>query len=209
MPLRIDDGRPISAPTLVMLADGTVFVSWLEHYNQDEAALWLRRVSRGAERSVPVLLATLPASCAATRLQLALLAEEPGSPGRLLLAYPLVSDGVSQVVTRLLSVSPPPSDTATRGCASCPPADEAARGHALRAHIVSVQHAQSTVVIRHGGIAGVLPAGSTECHVPPELFNLVAAGSDIFARIERREKSWRLFDVRLIVSSQTGSTGRP
>ncbi len=194
MPLPVEDLRPNGAPDLVLLADGTVFVSWPEHSDNNETAIWLRRISPGGELSVPVLLATLPTDHASPRL--ALVKDYDSTPAQLLLAYCLGNGDVSQVVTRLLTISLPASASA-KPC-NCP-GDEAGRGYALKGRVISLNVASETLVVQHDEIPGVLPAATTEFKTDPSLLKSAATGNEVYARIEQREGQWWLFGARLIM----------
>jgi len=119
IPQRIEDTRPTGSPDLVLLDNGTIFVSWLEHYNRDESALWLRRISPGGHLSVPVLLATAPATAHLAAPRLARVKDYDTAPAQLLLAYALGEPGASQIVTRLLTL-PRPATNGTRSPCNCP-----------------------------------------------------------------------------------------
>jgi hypothetical protein len=205
MPLRIEDTRPVGAADLVLLADGTVFVSWLERYNKTETAIWLRRISPGGNLSVPVLLATLSSEHVVPRL--ALVKDYDATPAQLLLAYAVGEADASQVITRLLTI-PLPNNAAADPC-NCPTGDEAARGYALKGRIVSIVAAHNALVVQHDEIDGVLPAAATEFRTDLPTLKLVTTGNEIFGRIERRGDDWWLFAVRLIVRPQTSSTHHP
>jgi len=205
MPIRVEDSRPSGAPDIVLLADGTVFVSWPEHYNQNETALWLRRISPGGSLSVPVLLAVLPASQPAQHL--ALVKDYDATPAQLLIAYSLGEGEASQIVTRLLTIAPPAA--VANPCHTCPDPDEATRGHALRGRVVAFSAAHGTLTVNHDTIPDVLPSGTTEFKVDPSILKQATAGNEVFARIEKRGKDWWLFAARLIVRPETPSTHRP
>jgi len=195
MPQRIEDTRPVGAPDVVLLADGTVFASWLEHYNQDETAIWLRRISPGGDLSVPVLLATLPTAAAAPRLVSA--KDYDATAAQLLLTYTLGGGDTSQIVTRLLTI-PFPGTTPTANPCNCPTNEETARGYALKGRIVALSQQRGTLTIQHDEIPGVLKAATTEFKTDPSVLKLAATGNEVFARIELRGTEWWLFSARLI-----------
>jgi hypothetical protein len=195
MPQRIEDSRPIGAPDIVLLADGTVFASWPEHYNKDETAIWLRRVSPGGDLSVPVLLTTLPTDHAISRL--VSVKDYDATAAQLLLTYTLGGSDTSQIVTRLLTI-PFPGTTPTANPCNCPTDDEAARGYALKGRIVALSQERGTLTVQHDEIPGVLKAATTEFKTDPFVLKLAAPGNDAFARIELRGTEWWLFSARLI-----------
>jgi len=197
LPVRIEDSRPIGNPDLVLLSDGSVYVSWPEHYNQDETALWVRRVSPGGSLSVPVLLAVLPAGRPSP--QLALVKDFDTKPAQLLVTYTVGKGDTSQIVTRLLTVDFATDARRTNPCLTCPDADEGARGYALKGRIVALSRENSTLTVQHSQLIGVLPATSTEFKVDPAVLKTAAVGNELFARIEKRGADWWLFSARLIV----------
>jgi hypothetical protein len=196
LPQRIEDARPVGSPDLVLLSDGTVFASWLEHYNKDETAIWLRRISPGGELSVPVLLATLPRDRTAPRL--ALVKDYDATPAQFLLAYTLGEGETAQIVTRLLTI-PRPATTSSANPCNCPTDDETARGYALKGRVASLSSERGTIVVQHEEIIGVLPAETTEFKTDQATLKSAATGNEIFAHIERRGTEWWLFSARLIV----------
>jgi hypothetical protein len=197
MPVRIEDRRPSGTPDLVLLADGTVFVSWPEHYNQNETSLWLRRISPGGSLSVPVLLAVLPAGQPSQLL--AIVKDFDGKPAQLLLAYTVGEGETSQIITRLLTIAPATEDARRNPCHTCPDSDEATRGYALRGQIVSYSLETGTLTVKHGEIEGILPAGMTEFKVDPSILKSTPPSKELFARIEKRGSDWWLFAARWII----------
>jgi hypothetical protein len=195
MPQRIEDTRPVGAPAVVLLSDGTVFASWLEHYNKDETAIWLRRISPGGDLSVPVLLATLPTDHAVPRL--VLLKDYDATAAQLLLTYTLGEADSSQIVTRLLTI-PFPGTTPTANPCNCPTDDETARGYALKGRVVALSQERGTLTVQHDDIPGVLKAATTEFKTDPSVLKLAATSNEVFARIELRGSEWWLFSARLI-----------
>ena len=194
MPLHVEDTRPNGPPNLVLLADGTTFVTWPEHANNDETAIWLRRISPGGELSVPVLLATLPTDHALPRL--AVVKDYDAIPAQLLLAYSLGDGDASQIITRLLTI-PLPANAAAKPC-NCP-GDSAARGYALKGRVISLNVANETLVVQHDEIPGVLPAATTSFKTEPSLLKFAATGNEVYARIEKRDGQWWLFSARVIM----------
>ncbi|MFT3868128.1 MAG: hypothetical protein QM715_06475 [Nibricoccus sp.] len=200
MPLRIEDGRPSGDPDLVLLADGTVFVSWPEHYNQNETALWLRRISPGGALSVPVLLTVFPEGQPGQRL--ALVKDFDDKPAQLLLAYAVGQGDTSQILTRLLTIDFATTANRHNPCSNCPDPEDSARGYALRGRVVSISSTGNTLVAKHGGIGEILPAGETEFKIDPVTFKDATPGGEFFARIEKRGGVWWLFSASWVVRGQ-------
>jgi hypothetical protein len=199
MPLRIDDGKPLGRVSAVSLRDGSSYVSWLENYGTDEIAIWLRRLSPTGELSVPVLLATTNRDRDFGHPRLAIAKnEDPTSPAALLLVHTLKSSGTSQLVTRLLTLPTAAQLAAGRPCATCPPAEDTLRGHALKGRIIRLEPERSIAVVKHEEIPGVMRAMRMPFKVDAETFKTLRAETDILARTERREDGWWLFDVRTL-----------
>ena len=194
MPLHVEDSKPVGAPDLVLLADGTIFVSWLEQADNDEISIWFRRISSNGELSVPIVLANLPTHHTAPRL--ALIKDYDATSAQLLLAYTLGESDTSQIITRLLTI-PIPSAVAAKPC-NCP-GEEAARGYALKGRVISIIAARETLAIQHEEIPGVLAAGTTEFKTDPSLLKFATTGNEVYARIEKRDNQWWLFGARLIM----------
>jgi hypothetical protein len=201
LPLRIDDGQPLGRASLALLRDGSAYVSWLEAHGPEKssAALWLRRLSPDGDLSVPVLIATAPSVTAFGHPQLALAKDYDTTPAQLLIAYPLTSDGVSQLVTRLITL--PPADSFARGrpCPTCPPAESTRPGHAIIGHIVRLIPEKHQVILTHQEVPGILPAGSTLFHIDDHTLRSLPSASALAARIEQRDGAWWVFEVRALV----------
>ncbi len=117
----VDDGAPVGQVGTAMTRDGTGYVSWMERApGSDQLYLQLRRLSPDGTRSVPVRLATLPASSRRSIPRLCLLDEVPGGGHRLLVAYVSDETGMPLVVTRLVTAQAPQPTGSP--CATCPPA---------------------------------------------------------------------------------------
>lgn len=200
MPVRIEDGHPTGDPDLVLLADGTVFVSWPEHYNQNETALWLRRISPGGTLSVPALLAVIPTSQLGQCLTL--LKDFDDKPAQLLLAYTIGQGETAQIATRLLTIDPATDDIRRSPCHNCPTTDDVARGYALRGQVVSFSAEHSTLTLQHNEIVGVLPVGKTTFKVDPAILKSAAPGNELFAHVEKRGNDWWLFNASWVVRAQ-------
>ncbi|MFT3784242.1 MAG: hypothetical protein QM790_19720 [Nibricoccus sp.] len=197
MPVRVDDISPTGAPDLVVLQDGTVFITWPERAAENASTLWLRRISRGGTLSVPVLLATTNSTAPAPRL--ALLKDFDAEPAKLIVTYTAGTGEASQILTRLLTIDPPTNEARRNTCATCPDPDETARGYAIRGTIVSVSREGGTLAVRHSEIADILPAGTTRFKADAIVVNNAEPAQEFFGRIEKRGNEWWLFDLRWVV----------
>lgn len=200
MPIRIEESRPIGLPDLVLLTDGTIFAVWPEQYNNDETALWLRRISPSGSLSVPVLLASMPSCHPAPRLTC--VKDFDDKPAQFLLAYTIGQGETSQVATRLLTVDPTTSAIRRNPCATCPDSDEAARGYPLRGRVVSISLKHNTLTLHHNEITGVLPAGTTTFKVDPAVLKSATPDVELFARVEKRGADWWLYNASWVMRAQ-------
>lgn len=200
MPTRVEDSRPCGKPDLLLLKDGTVFVSWPEHYNQNEIALWLRRISPGGSLSVPALLAVLPEGHLEPHL--ALVKDFDDQPAQVLLAYAQGEDETAQIIVRWLTIAPATNEARHNPCVACPDPDESARGYALHGHVISFSAKDATIVVEHSEIANVLPAGTTTFKIDPALLKAATTRAELFARVEKRDSHWWLFAPSWVVRAK-------
>lgn len=201
LPVRIDDGRPLGRASLVLLRDGSAYISWLETHGSENAALWLRRLSPAGDLSVPVLITTAPSAAALGHPQLALLKDYDDTPAQLIIAHELTTQGITQLVTRLITLPLAKSFTQGRPCPTCPP-DEASRpGHPLMGGVIKLIPRKHQVVIQHSAIPGILPAGKTTFRIDEQTRASLRNVNSLLARIEQREGVWWLFDVSKLTTS--------
>jgi hypothetical protein len=202
LPLQIDDGRPLGRADLVMLRDGSVYITWLEaeRLEKNTAALWLRRVSPGGALSVPVRLATGVSATPAGRPRVALLKDYDTAPAQLLVAHTQETDGIRQIVTQLLTLPPAESFSRDRGCLSCPADDIARPGHPLLGKITRLLPESSEVIVAHAEIPGILPAGDTRFRCDETTWPALRGITRLSARIEKRGGHWWLFDIHALLT---------
>ncbi len=198
LPVRIDDGHPLGHASLVLLRDGSAYITWLESHGPEKtaAALWLRRISPAGDPSIPVLITTAPSAAALGHPQLALLKEDDATPAQLLIAHELTTDHITQLVTRLITLPPAASFLQGRPCLTCPPDTATLPGHALTGRVIQLFPQKHQVVIEHSEIPGILPAGKTTFRIDDSTLATLKNVASLLARIEQRNGIWHLFDVR-------------
>jgi len=204
IPQRIDDHTPVGHVGTVMLRDGTVLVAWVEEA-QDKSGgeLWLRRVSPNGELTVPVLLATVPSARVLGVPRIALVKDYDDKPAEVLVSYTLSGGGTTQLATRLLTLPRPNnSDDPSKPC-DCPTSDDL-RGTPVKGRIVNADTKRQSVSLQHGEVPGLLAAETTEVKVDADELKNLHPNVEVLGRIERRQDGWWLFDVRVLV--QTDST---
>jgi hypothetical protein len=74
----------------------------------------------------------------------------------------------------------------------------------MRGAFSAVATERSTVRVQHDEIPGVLGAGSHEFRAAPGVLATVAAGRQFFGRVEWRDGTWWVFDVRLAGAAPGG-----
>jgi len=195
-PLRVDRGQPVGRVDAVMLADGTLLVTWLE--SGAEAGLWLRRITPAGDLGQAVRLAALNPARLRGFPRLALVKDYDATPAQLVVAFQ--GDGATAALRTLLVRLPDLSTLAGR--APCGPCDEedaaTARGFPVKGRVVSVQPGRATLTVEHEEIPGVMRAMTMEFHAAPETLAAAAPGRGLLARIERRDRAWWIFNVKWI-----------
>jgi hypothetical protein len=203
LPVRIDDGHPLGRASAVLLRDGSAYITWLESHGPEKsaAALWLRRLSPAGDLSIPVLIATAPSAAALGHPRLALLKDYDAPPAQLLIAHEFASDdGITQLVTRLVTLPPAESFAQGRPCLTCPPDAATLPGYPFRGVAKSFDSKTRLIEILHSGIPGILPAGSTTFRIDGEI--VPSRGTSFAARAENRAGVWHLFDVQKLPDRQ-------
>jgi hypothetical protein len=56
--------------------------------------------------------------------------------------------------------------------------------------------------VSHVEVPGIFEPGESEFKVPPELNASLPRGRQFLGRVERREREWWLFEIRLIAAPQ-------
>lgn len=200
-PVTIDLGHAAGQVDTVMLADGTLYVTWLElGGGEGRSGLWLRRVAPSGEAGQAVRLSTLDPRSDAGTPRMTLVKDYDATPARLVVAY---YDGIFDaapgpvVSTQLVTL---PALSALAGRAPCVPCDEedaaAARGYPVKGRVVRVDAAGGTVVVANEEIPGVMRATTMEFRAAPEVIAGAHPGRGLLARIERRGRPWWIFGVR-------------
>lgn len=192
MPQRIDLGHPRGQPDVAQLRDGSRIVTWLEGGAQP--GLWLRHISAQDEIGPMVCLAP-PAT---GRPQIVLLKDYDASPAQILAAYTQDHGGQSTIKTLLITL---PALSILAGRAPCLPCDEqdanASRGYGVKGSITNWPEPDK-VTLRLEEIPGVMRAGTLTCQVEPGLQAALPVGQSLLGRIEPRDGTWWLFNVKLL-----------
>lgn len=199
MPQSIDRGQPVGRPDTLMLRDGSVLTVWLER--GAEPGLWLRCLSPAGEPFAAVRLAILKGGRDGGFPRLALVKDYDQTPAQILVTY--AQNEPPAGVHTLLVTLPTLSALAKRN--PCIPCDEndanATRGYPVKARVTAVSPDQDLVTIRHEEIPGVMHAASLTCKVDPQAFPQLTVGRELIGRIERRDRDWWLFHIRIFETS--------
>lgn len=197
LPLTIARGKPVGHVDIAILHDGAMLVTWVE----GDGSFWLRRVTPDFTLSPPVVLAPAGTVSLKTNPRLSLLRDYAGGsePAQLLVTF------ATDTALRTLLVSIPEGDllVAEKNCDCAPTADQL-QGFPMRGQIVEILPDTSAVRVRHSDLPGIFPSGTRDFKVTPETLAAVVPGRQFLGRIERRDGTWRLFDLRLIAAPAAG-----
>ncbi len=201
--LRIDEGHPLGRVDTLLLRDGSRLVTWVEGGEANEAGLYLRRISPADELNPPVLLATTKVAAIVGFPRIALLKDYDSSPAQILVTY--TREGASGGIETLRVTLPDLS--ALAGRKPCIPCDEqdasATRGYPVKGVITAVR--SSFVVLKYEEIPGVMRAGAMDFRVEPVMQAKLQIGTELLGRIEKRDRSWWLFKLRLLGAPATAN----
>jgi hypothetical protein len=193
-PLQIDRGQPTGHVDTVILRDGAMLVTWVEK----NGSLWLRRVSPDFAAGEPTELAAGSAGRVSGYPRLALTQDYAG--GRTTAQCVVVYAREDKPATlHTLFVTVPEGDllSLTKDC-DCSPTAEQLQRLAVRGTIVAVEN--GAVRVRHDEVPGVIAAGTHTFEVAADVAPTLGPGREFFGRVEFREGSWRLFDVRVMAA---------
>lgn len=199
-PLRIDRGKPAGSVDTLILHDGALLVVWPE----SDGSVWLRRVTPDFTTDAPVQLAPPGATIAnavprVARVRIALVRDYVGGKTSAQFVAAFSAGDAAPLRTLLVTVPEGELLNAEKNC-DCAPTPEQLLGFAMRGTIIGVAATPGTVRVRHDEVPGVLAAGLHEFSVSPDVVATVSAGRQFLGRIERRDGTWRLFEVRLFVA---------
>jgi hypothetical protein len=197
--VRADLGHARGSPSLLMLEDGSKFVSWLEEQGDDgsePAGLYLRRYSASGWSISPALLVreTGKAPLSAPRLVL-LRAGSDKSSAELAQAWIETSKGVQTL--RLLRVRLPQPSVLAASDQECNCSLASLPGFGIKGSILSLDMEKSRLRISHGPVPGILKAGELEVQTDAAAMGSVREGRQFIGRIERRGNEWHLMDLRI------------
>lgn len=185
---RIDDpDQPTSgSPNVVVLRDGTHWISWLE--TNGNLAL---RALHGNGALDPI---HRHPGASEGRPHMRILHNRSDQAAQLL----IVQRRGGRVVTEIATL--PYDGEPTIDDCGCSPAEAALRGHPVRGRIVSLLPERSALLVDHEEIPGVMAAMTMAFQVDPRVLEAVAPGQTITGRLERRDddRKWWLFRIRIV-----------
>ncbi len=205
---RIDLGRPAGGVDLVLLHDGTQFVSWIERAGEDSSqpgGLYLRRTTAYGSTLPPALLLPEKQFRPASHPRMAVVTDEPAAPVQLRVNYAPAGQAVASQSVLVTLPDPAVLADADRGCGCAPTAAETA-GVTIRARVISTARDKSTVRLRHNAVPGLLRAGETEFAAGRQVVADIRAGLDVLAHLDEVNGTWTLLDYR-VLETAPGATG--
>ncbi len=193
-PLRLDRGHPLGHVDTVMLANGSILVTWLENAG-DQPGLWLRRITPGFELGQAVRLAPLNPAHLTGFPRITLVKDYDATPARLAVAFN--SDEPTALHTLLITLADLSTLAGRKPCVPCDEDDaQAVRGFPMKGRIVSVSKERASIIVQQDEIPGVMRAMTLELHADPDVLAAATPGRELLARIEHRGKPWWIFGVR-------------
>lgn len=197
-PLRMDGGKPAGHVDTLLLHDGAMLVTWIE----GDGSAWLRRVTPDFTPGEPVRLAAAGTVPLNTVPRAALLRDYAGGETSALAVVAFASRDALRTV--LVHVPEGALIEAEKNC-DCAPSAEQLQGYPLQGTVAAAQGAAGMVRIRHLEVPGIFSAGTHDFKAAPEILAAAQPGRTFLGRIEKRDGTWWLFDVRLMA----GTGGKP
>lgn len=192
LPLTIARGQPVGHVDTAILHDGAMLVTWVE----GDGSFWLRRVTPEFTLSPPVALAPAGTVSLKTNPRLSLLRDYAGGtePAQLLVTF---ATAASALRTLLVTIPEGELLVAEKNC-DCAPTAEQLQGFPMRGQIVEVRSDAGLLRVQHSTLPGLFAGGTRDFQVDPETLAALQPGRQFLGRIERRDGTWRLFDIRLL-----------
>ncbi|MFA5265848.1 MAG: hypothetical protein WC378_18665 [Opitutaceae bacterium] len=196
---RTDLGHPVGAPDLVLLSDGSQLVAWIEGSGGDPSlppGILVRRYSAGGGSVRPAhVVKDEPGNFPASP-RLAVLRDQREEPVVLLMAF---EQGAASAKLRFLHLRLPSPTALAQIDTSCNCNTAALPGFPIRGNILSIDAVHSRLHIRHDSIPGIFRPGEIEVQVSAAAIGAVREGRGIMGRIERRDGTWHMSDIRTFV----------
>jgi hypothetical protein len=188
IPLRVSEDTPDAIVAVAILPDESEVVAWKEG-----SRLLLRRLSPQDDSGPVTPLAEVGGPLDSLQLT-ALATPDENAQVRLLLDYAVSGHASASLVT-LPSLKQLAVQDNTCACDSH---ITLVRGFALSGTVVARDQAAGTVTVAHGEIPGVMQAMTMPFKAAPDVWQTLAPGRQFLGRMEEREGTWWLFDVRLL-----------
>jgi hypothetical protein len=195
LPVRIDRGKPAGHVDTAVLHDGAVLVTWLE----TDGSLWLRRVSPDFSPDEPFSLAAGGNGRVKGFPRAALVRDYAGGKTSAQLVVAFTREVATGSAVRTLLITAPEGDLleAEKSC-DCAPTAEQLQGFPIRGTVAQGVGAAGELRVQHFEVPGIFVAGTRTFKTTPEVIAAVQPGRQFFGRIEQRDGTWWLFDVRLL-----------
>lgn len=194
-PLRLDTGKPPSGRVdTLILRNSSLLVSWVAL----DGSLWLRRISPEYTLSESLQLAPTGGAAMKTVARMALVRDYQGGKGgaQVLVVYAQESAGLR---TQLVDIPESALLEAEQNCDCLPPATDL-QGYPMRG-VIEAGASPGTLRVKHVDIPGVRLGGTYDYQTAADKLPAAAApGRQFLGRVERRDGTWWILDVRLIAS---------
>lgn len=203
--MRVDLGRPLGRPDVVLLRDGSQLITWLEQSGtangSETAGLYLRRFSGAGATQTPVRLASISDVRLAGHPRITLVKDFDDTSAQCVVAFTRAGEP-TRVETLLVTL--PEAELLAEADSSCACAakGEELVGYPIRGQVIAAHPEAGMLRVRHRAVPGLFRAGEAEFKVAANILPVAKPGAEVLARIEQRDGAWTMFDVRLLGEPQ-------
>lgn len=187
---RVDLGRPLGTPDLLMVEDASHFVLWEEAAGDDpslQAGYYLRRYSSAGGTIAPFRLPQIAAGLKPRLLAL--------SDSVLVALFVDKISGQPRAAYRLVLPSKAQLAELDSGC-NC--SGSSLPGFAIKGRVLEMHPKTSSLLLSHDAIPGLMRAGQLEVRVDAATFARLRENRRLLARVLRHAGGWDLQEVRVL-----------
>ena len=197
MPLRLSEATPFGRVATALLHDGAFLVTFVDA----AGALMLCRVTPDFVATPPVQLAAAETGRIKGFPRMALLRDYDGGSTAAELIVTFTQENVAGL--RTVRVTVPEGDmlVAEKNC-DCSPTPDQLKGFPIRGTIIGPLRAGGTLRVAHFEVPGIFAEGTRDFKVTADAVARAAQpGRQFLGRIEQRDGTWWLTEVRLIATA--------
>jgi hypothetical protein len=197
MPLRLSEKKPLGRVATTLLHDGAMLATFVDA----EGAVWLRRVTPEFVAAEAIRLNSVGDGRSKGFPRIALLRDYAGGTGAAQALVAFAQENTPGMRTLLVTIPEGALLESEKDCDCAPGADQLG-GFPIRGTIVAAPSTTGRLRVNHFEVPGIFAQGTREFRVSSEMLARAAQpGREFLGRIEKRDGTWWLVDVRLIASS--------